>query len=790
MLQQSGNDALQIRAEQVRILHSLAPTAITASVGVATLVLIFSWPVALHRYWLMWFLAQMGISLLRLVLVRRFNAVSPAIAEIPRWERRYNFAAFLAGCVWGLLALLLDLSWPIAHQTMIYVALLGVGSGALASNGVLTRTFMLFATPVIAPIALLLAHVGDGSHLGMAAMVGLYIAMLYYASRGYQRNLENSLALQQRNAALLESLSQTNIGLQAEINERKRAEAALFQEKERAEITLHSIADAVVTTDESGKVAYLNPVAEKLTGWSVGEAQGKPLREVFRVEDIHGDVTEPVYMEALRQGSGELLLHGRSGTVSTITHTSAPILAAGERLLGNVLVFQDVTPLRNMAQEMAYHASHDPLTGLINRREFELRLSQALEGAQRRGEQHVLLYLDLDQFKVVNDTCGHRAGDELLHQLSVVLQGRLRRTDVLGRLGGDEFGLLLQHCPLEMGVHIAEDIRTAVKAFRFAWEHKVFSIGASIGVVPIGAEDASVGEVLSAADVACYTAKDLGRNRVHVYEPKDAELARRQGEMRWISRITDAQEHHRLMLYYQEIARISGDDDGTRQMEILLRMRDEQGKIVPPDAFLPAAERYNLMPALDRWVIEHAFEWYRAYGTPNLICSINLSGTSLNDTGLMSFIRGQFERTGVAAQGICFEITETAAVANLAAASALIQELQAMGCQFALDDFGSGLSSFGYLKSLPVDTIKIDGSFVRDIATDPVARAMVAAIHTLAKVMGKQTIAEFAENEEILADLGAIGVDYAQGYCIGKPAPLSEAPLVLVGHVQARQASA
>jgi len=789
MPQQSGNDYLRIRAEQVRILYNLAPTAIVASVGVATLVLAFTWSVSGHRFWLLWYLALLVVSLLRLLLVRRFQSQPPPTAELPRWERRYNLGVLMAGCVWGALALLLDLSWPVSHQLMVYVALLGVGSGALASNGVLTRTFMLFTTPVVAPIALLLANVGDGSHLGMAAMVGLYLTMLFYASGGYQRNLESSLALQLRNAALLESLAETNAGLQAEINERRRAETALHQEKERAEITLQSIADAVVTTDEDGNIAYLNPVAEKLTGWSFDEARGRPLNEVFRVEDVGGDVDEPLGLEALRHGSGERLLYGRGGGVSTITHTSAPILAAGDRLLGNVLVFQDVTSVRHMAKEMAYYASHDPLTGLINRREFELRLSQALEGAQQRGEQHVLLYLDLDQFKVVNDTCGHRAGDELLQQLSMMLRDRLRRSDMLGRLGGDEFGMLLHNCPLAMGKRIAEEIRAAVQAFRFSWEHSVFVIGASIGVVPIGAADGSVGEVLSAADVACYTAKDLGRNRVHVYEPKDVELARRQGEMRWISRITDAREHHRLLLYYQEIARIGREDDGLRHLEVLLRMRDEQGRIVPPDAFLPAAERYNLMPSLDRWVVEHAFDWCAGHAEPNLVCSINLSGTSLNDAGLMPFIREQFARTGVKARQICFEITETAAVANLVAASGLIRELQAMGCHFALDDFGSGLSSFRYLKNLPVDTIKIDGSFVRDIASDPVDRAMVAAINTLAQVMGKRTIAEFVEDEAILAELAEIGVDYAQGYCVGKPAPLAS-PLVLMGHIPAQRASA
>lgn len=773
MTDNRASETIEIRAEQVRTLFSLAPAAIAAGMGVATLVIIFTWPVTgqRHTLWIIWFLALISLSLLRQLLCRRFRLVSPPATEVASWEKYFNLATFASGLVWGSLAWLLDMSWPLPYQALVYVALLGVSSGALASNGILSRTFMLFTIPVIAPIALLLANLGDGSHLGMAALVSLYLTMLYYASVGYQQNLEKSLALQHRNTALLKSLSDTNVGLQTEIDIRKDTEAALSQEKERAEITLHSIADAVITTDPDSLINYLNPVAEKLTGWTMIEAMGKPLNEIFQVEEATVGPTEDVPPPSMQKDSGQRLLRDRRGSVYAITHTSAPIREENGQVLGTVLVFQDITPMQNMASKMAYHASHDALTGLINRRKFEQMLSAALNSAQHEQQRHVLLYLDLDQFKVVNDTCGHSAGDELLRQLAKILLDNLRQTDILARLGGDEFGVLLQGCPLDVGIQIAETIRTVVKDFRFSWDNKTFEIGASIGVVPIREADVSAGELLSTADMACYTAKDLGRNRVHVYEPKDKELARRQGEMQWISRITRAHEENRLLLYYQEIIQLNGEVGMPRHCEVLLRMRDEQGEIVSPNAFLPAAERYNLMPSLDRWVIEHAFDWYQAYGR-DLVCSINLSGTSLNDPGLIPFIHRQFERTGLSPGKICFEITETAAVANLTASSALIQELRTMGCQFALDDFGSGLSSFAYLKNLPVDFIKIDGVFVRDIVADPVDHAMVSAINTVGHVMGKKTIAEFVENDAIMQKLGEIGVDYAQGYVFGEPAPL------------------
>lgn len=419
---------------------------------------------------------------------------------------------------------------------------------------------------------------------------------------------------------------------------------------------------------------------------------------------------------------------------------------------------------------LSHQASHDALTGLVNRREFEKRLERALHQARDQGQQHVMCYLDLDQFKIVNDTCGHVAGDELLRQLTFLLRRRLRERDTLARLGGDEFGLLLENCPVDDALRVADDIRKMVGDFRFAWQDKVFNIGVSIGLVPITGHSDSIAGLLSAADAACYAAKDKGRNRVHVYQESDAELMQRQGEMQWVSRITRALEENRFLLYRQPIVPVSGE--GGRQFEVLVRMRSETGDIIPPMAFIPAAERYNLMPAIDRWVINAAFAACARHGDAGDSCTINLSGSSLGDPLLLDFIRERFRNYGVAPRRICFEITETAAIANLVDTMPLLNELKKMGCRLSLDDFGSGMSSFAYLKSLPVDYLKIDGAFVRDLLEDPTDFILVQSIHNIAQAMGIHTVAEFVESEEVFEKLREIGVHYAQGYWLGMPGPL------------------
>jgi Amt family ammonium transporter len=462
-----------------------------------------------------------------------------------------------------------------------------------------------------------------------------------------------------------------------------------------------------------------------------------------------------------------------------VQYSANPIHENGV-VTGAVMIFRDTAEARALARKMDYLASHDPLTGLYNRREFEQHLEQALSQIQDKDAQHILCYLDLDQFKVVNDTSGHQAGDELLRQLASLLHQAVRSSDILARLGGDEFGLLLNGCPMDDALHIADKLRGLIQDYRFVWENKTFVVGASIGLVPIGGEIDSITKALSAADTACYAAKDSGRNRVHVYEVHDDEMAQRRSEMRWVTRINEALDKQRFELRYQPIVSTLEPDLKTSAVEFLLTMIDVDGSEIPPGAFIPAAERYSLMINLDYWVVEQVFAWLHEnrerLGSLQM-CFINLSGQSVGQDKFRAFILEQLSRKDLPVEKICFEITETAAVANMSKAATFMRELKEHGCGFALDDFGSGMSSFSYLKSLPLDYIKIDGNFVRDMAVDPTDRAVVQAIHQVGSVMNIQTIAEFVETPEVLQELRDIGVNFAQGYFIDRPKPLAGYPV-------------
>jgi len=567
--------------------------------------------------------------------------------------------------------------------------------------------------------------------------------------------------------------------LRRDLTEREIAEKALFEEKERLRVTLSCIGDAVITTDVAGNVTYLNPVAEDMTGWTSQEANGLPLPEVFQIANAQTNEPVPNPIEKVLRDKENVsltpntVLIQRGGKTFPIEDSAAPIRDQHGEIMGAVLVFHDVTHAQKMAMAMTYQATHDALTGLINRHEFERRLELALQTGKQDSKEHTLLYVDLDQFKVVNDSCGHIAGDELLKQLTGVLQAKLRGSDTLARLGGDEFGVLLEGCPTGPAVRIAELLRQTVHEFRFTWDGKIFPLGASIGLVTFSDGEETLSDVLRMADAVCFLAKDKGRNRVQVYTAEDKGLAKRRGEMGWVGRIQQALEEHRFVLYTQKILRLS-ENGGGDHYEVLLRMKGEDGILVPPMAFIPAAERYGLMPQLDRWVIATAFAQYaerHPSGSAPGICSINLSGTSICDESLYEFLLEQFNLHKVPPAGICFEITETSAISNLIQANLLIGKLKDLGCRLSLDDFGSGMSSFTYLKHLPVDYLKIDGGFVKDMVSDPIDRAMVEAINHIGHVMKIETIAEFVENDAILEALRGIGVDYAQGYGIERPRP-------------------
>lgn len=548
--------------------------------------------------------------------------------------------------------------------------------------------------------------------------------------------------------------------------------------KEFAEVTLNSIGDGVVITDAAGRIVMLNPVAEKLSGYTQEYVYARISSEILPLVDEEGGdaITHPIQLCLVSNQTIEidnncaLVRHDKS--IVPVTTSVASITDNNGEILGAVMVFHDVSEARSLQRELSYQASHDPLTGLYNRREFDRELKQALAFAKRDNATHALCYLDLDQFKVINDTCGHAAGDVLLRELSDHIKKSLRRADLFARLGGDEFALLLLHCSIAQATEVAESILKLINEFIFQWEGKSFHIGVSVGIAKISHAESNAQEVLTTADMACYAAKEDGRNRVHVYQDNDELLVRRRDEMGMVSTVRNALAEGRFELFAQPIVSTE-DKNSCKHYEVLARMKDEEGEYVLPYRFIPAAERYQLMSSIDRWII-HASIMYMLERKDNkdFSLAINLSGQSINEETFLQFVIDEISQEGVDASRLCFEITETAAVNNLSHAVTFIETLKKYQCRFSLDDFGTGVSSFEYLKGLPVDYLKIDGAFIKQMHESKVDQAMVKAINDVAIVLGMQTIAEFVENEAIYTVLQEIGVNFAQGYWFSKPEPI------------------
>ncbi len=550
-------------------------------------------------------------------------------------------------------------------------------------------------------------------------------------------------------------------------------------------LALQSIAEAIVTTDASGQIEYLNPAAERLIGTTLEAARGKAIGVVVGLVDDadRRALSDPVY-QALASGvpvnlsRRALMITRGEGDERAIELSASPMRTAEGEIVGAAVLMHDVTELRGFARQLSYQATHDALTGLVNRREFERRLDEAITTARRGDSTHILCYLDLDNFKLVNDTSGHLAGDSLLRDIARQLREALRDSDTVARLGGDEFGMLLVGCPLEKARQIADDLCRRIAEFRFVWKDRVFQIGASIGIVELARESSSVEDSLAAADSACYMAKRQGTGNVVVYSARDEALARSTGEIQWLQKLQSALKDQRFELYMQTIVpavvAATGNGDGPA-MELLVRMKDETGREIQPMEFIRAAERYRLMGLIDRWVVQKALDAI-VDGTLQLpegrCVAVNVSGQTLGDMQFLEFVVDCLDRSGVAPAQLCFEMTENAVVANLDHARRFVGVLHGMGCRFALDDFGSGVGSFSNLRSLPMDYLKIDGSFTRNLGRDTVNQAMVTAMIKLARTLNFKVIAEQVEDAAALEMVRLMGVDFVQGFVISRPQKL------------------
>ncbi len=567
-----------------------------------------------------------------------------------------------------------------------------------------------------------------------------------------------------------------------DVSHRKSLEVSLSRSKRQAQYTLESISEGVITTDNDGRIDYMNLSAESLIGTNRDDAAGHRVGELFTLVDDAdrrplGDPVERCLAMRRRVNMGRraVMISPDGEQEHSVEITASPIRGPGNSISGTVVVFHDVGELRGLTRKMSYQATHDPLTGLINRREFERRLDEAMDSAHAEEAVHMLFYMDLDRFKAVNDSCGHLAGDSMLREVAGLIREEVRDSDFVGRLGGDEFGAILIGCPIEKSRQIASDICIAIANYRFVWQDKIFNIGISIGLVEISHVSGSIQDVMSAADSACYVAKQAGRGQIHVYSARDEAIARERGDIQWLKALQTALHDDSFELAVQPTLAMSGATDSGPAAEVLIRLPDDHGRTADTAEFLRPAERYQLMPEIDRWVVNAALTAVaggeiRLSG--NRSCAINLSGQTLADEAFLDFVVDALDRSGVSPSAVCFEVTEKAVLSNVQHAQRFVEVLHGIGCEFSLDDFGSGLGSFSSLKHLPIDYLKIDGTYTRNLRSDLVNQEMVSAMIKLARTMQFRIVAEQVEHQEDFDWLRDVGVDYIQGYFVDAPTPL------------------
>ncbi len=743
--------------ENTRLLFTQGQMGQAVTVGVTCAVALTFWAKAPFATLVGWLSLMLLLSGWRFWLVTRFRRLQPPDAELARWRRLFFFGiictATLFSSAWWLLA-------PFGgFEQHVLIAFMfgGLSLGAVAVLGATFSIYVVYVALLCLPGMLWMFSQSSFSYTTMAGLTLVFFAALVVAGRDYKRALQRIMELSSTNHALSEQ------------HERLSDFAAMG-------------ADLFWESDQQGRFNYLSEGYQTLTGVAASTMLGQPIdspavpallpAEHAGVTDVQG-ARLPVHDHTFDWNLPD-------GRAAVLLSNAVPIHDDCANFRGFRGTVRDVTEQHRLAEKLKHQATHDDLTELSNRREFERRLNALLLNAQQGNTAHAVCFVDLDQFKIVNDTCGHAAGDALLRRIAQELLQRLRRRDTLARLGGDEFGILLEHCQPADALALAQEVRNTIADIRFQWREHMFNVSASIGLVAIDANSEDLASVMMAADTACYAAKEAGRNQVHLYAADERALLRQRDEMQWATLINDALDKDRFILLAQPILPLSEPADSEREkhnhFELLLRMRAADDSLIAPGAFLPAAERHGLATRLDRWVVDAAFRALLISGkrfNAVAMCSINLCGQSLTDADFIDHLSQRFREHALLASKICFDITESTAVTNLNAAIGFMERLRRFGCRFAIDDFGSGVSSYSCLRNLPVEFIKIDGALVRAMADDKIDSAMVQSIHDMGRVLGKETVAEHVESAEILQRLRDIGVNYAQGDAVAKPQPMA-----------------
>jgi diguanylate cyclase (GGDEF)-like protein/PAS domain S-box-containing protein len=778
---ETPGEAFTHSVERARLDHLIRQGRISLAVNLALAVIIAGAMAHVASPWavLIWLGVFIAVTVLRGFALRHARSIRdhvPARRALGPTVALTMVSAF----AWGVTPWLFLPEASPYQSLILLITLAGLSAGAIPFLGCIWSVYLGYTALTILPVSLWLFLNTGGAGFGLALMTLVYLAALAAAGRNHADNFRHAHDMAARLARAHTEAASTNRHLRARMDETLRAREALARSEQRFHTAFDHAPIGMALARPDGAIFQTNPALRELLHYQPDMPPDPRLGELVIDEDRPGFEAALAELAEGSRSRADLDIRLRHADGQTLW-TSVAIAAVNDLPIDDrylIVEIQDITESVELSARLHYEASHDALTDLTNRREFERRLTRLI-GARRQADRvHSICYIDLDRFKVINDSQGHIAGDEVLKQVAGVLHQHVRTGDTIARVGGDEFALLLENCDAPHALRIAEDLVRAIGDFRFFWNDQVFRLDLSIGITEILPHESVVSEIMRNADAACAVAKEAGGGRAHVYRADDREMQRRHGEIEWISRITHALEGDGFELYVQpivDIRRPTAESQTGIRFEVLVRMRTGDGHLLLPSHFLPAAERYGLATRIDRWVIDAVFDWFRRH--PERIegvdaCAINLSGTSVDDPEFLAQLVTILETAPLSPSQLRFEITETAAIGHLNQASRFMKRVEALGCSFALDDFGSGLSSFGYLRTLPVDTLKIDGQFVRDIAQDPVDHALVRSINDIGRVLGLTTIAEYVEDQATLDALRAIGVDFVQGHFPGHPVPI------------------